>query len=103
MNDTLIASRKHATLALLIVAAVTLLGIQQASSLEAVRPEVSRVIPYLRNLTRLPGICADGDHRIVRARTGHPDMVAREYPSRRVGSCRDRYPRRIDAILAIRH
>ena len=47
MNDTLIASRKHATIALLIVAAVTLLGIQQASSLEAIRPEASRVIPYL--------------------------------------------------------
>jgi membrane protease YdiL (CAAX protease family) len=47
MNDTLIASRKHATIALLIVAAVTLLGIQQASSLEAVRPEASRVIPYI--------------------------------------------------------
>jgi membrane protease YdiL (CAAX protease family) len=47
MNDTLIASRKHATIALLIVAAVTLLGIQQASSLGAVRPEASRVIPYL--------------------------------------------------------
>jgi membrane protease YdiL (CAAX protease family) len=47
MNDTLIASRKHAAIALLIVAAVTLLGIQQASSLAAVRPEASRVIPYL--------------------------------------------------------
>ena len=47
MNDTLIASRKHATIALLIVAAVTLLGIQQSSSLAAVSPEVSRVMPYL--------------------------------------------------------
>jgi membrane protease YdiL (CAAX protease family) len=47
MNGTLIASRKHAAIALLIVAAVTLLGIQQASSLAAVRPEASRVIPYL--------------------------------------------------------
>jgi len=47
MHDTLIASRTHATIALLIVAAVTLLGIQQASSLEAVRPDASRVIPYL--------------------------------------------------------
>jgi CAAX protease family protein len=46
MNDTLIASRKHAAIVLLIVAAVTLLGIQQASSLAAVRPEASRVIPY---------------------------------------------------------
>jgi uncharacterized protein len=47
MNDTLIASRTHAAIALLIVAAVTLLGIQQASALAAVRPEASRVIPYL--------------------------------------------------------
>src|SRR4029453_9569413 len=47
MNDALIASRKHAAIALLIVAAVTLLGIQQASSLAAVRPEASRMIPYL--------------------------------------------------------
>jgi membrane protease YdiL (CAAX protease family) len=46
MNDALIASRKHAATALLIVAAVTLLGIQQASSLAAVRPETSRMIPY---------------------------------------------------------
>jgi membrane protease YdiL (CAAX protease family) len=47
MNGTLIASRKHLTIALLIVAAITLLGIQQASSLAATRPEASRVIPYL--------------------------------------------------------
>jgi membrane protease YdiL (CAAX protease family) len=47
MNNTVIASRTHLTIALLIVTAVTLLGIQQASSLGAVRPEASRVIPYL--------------------------------------------------------
>jgi membrane protease YdiL (CAAX protease family) len=47
MNDTLIASRKHTTIALLIVAAVTLVGIQQASSLAVLPPEASRVIPYL--------------------------------------------------------
>ena len=47
MNDTRIASRTHLAIALLIVAAVTLLGIQQSSSLAAVGPEASRVIPYL--------------------------------------------------------
>ena len=47
MNDTLIASRTHAAIALLIVAAITLLGMQQGASLAAVRPEASRVIPYL--------------------------------------------------------
>jgi membrane protease YdiL (CAAX protease family) len=47
MTETLIASRKHTTIALLIVAAVTVLGIQQASSLGAVGPEASRIIPYL--------------------------------------------------------
>ena len=47
MTDTLIASRKHTTIVLLIVAAVTLVGMQQASSLEALSPGASRVIPYL--------------------------------------------------------
>ena len=47
MNNPLIASRKHTMIALLIVAAITLLGIRQASSLGAPHPEVSRVIPYL--------------------------------------------------------
>ena len=60
MNDTLIASRKHATIALLIVVAVTLLGIRQASSLAALRPEASREIPYLSliGLQLLSGILA---------------------------------------------
>jgi len=47
MTETLIASRKHTTIVLLIVAAVTLVGMQQASSLEALSPGASRVIPYL--------------------------------------------------------
>ena len=47
MNETLIASGRHTTIALLIVGAVTVLGIQQASSMAAVSPETSRVIPYL--------------------------------------------------------
>jgi len=41
----------------------------------------------VRFCSGLPGTCADGHHRIVRARAGHTGLVAWEYPSRRAGPC----------------